>query len=112
MSYAIKATFHSLPVWPYTPTPAFDRRSGKNFRASWSDTLYELQYELDKLEAFNVVVSAGFQEGDIRLDGDPTDRKIFFTRALKRAHPDGGGDGDLFAAVQDAGRILGVNGGR
>ena len=29
--------------------------------------------------------------------------------ALKKAHPDGGGDADLFAAVRDAGRLLGVS---
>ncbi len=31
-----------------------------------------------------------------------------YNNALKKAHPDGGGNSDLFAAVRDAGRLLGV----
>lgn len=45
------------------------------------------------------------------FDSDELTRKAY-RQALKYAHPDGGGDSDLFAAVQDAGRLLGVGGTR
>lgn len=41
------------------------------------------------------------------LSNESTLRRLYL-HALKKAHPDGGGSPDLFAAVLDAGRILGV----
>lgn len=41
------------------------------------------------------------------MDSHDTVRKAY-RKALMYAHPDHGGDGDLFSAVQDAGKLLGV----
>lgn len=41
------------------------------FRAGWDDTLYKLEYELDKLGAAEVVIELALTEGEIRIDGWP-----------------------------------------
>ena len=43
------------------------------------------------------------------LNGADSLPRVVYNRALKRAHPDGGGSPDRFAAVRDAGRLLGVS---
>ena len=45
---------------------------------------------------------------DLVGGGGGFDLALAYKRALKKAHPDGGGTQELFAQVQDAGRILGV----
>jgi hypothetical protein len=62
-------TFHALPTWPYPDT--HPRRGRYIFRAGWADTLDLIARELGHLEAFHVVLQAGFREGDLRLDGLP-----------------------------------------
>lgn len=61
--------FHTLPAWPYPDT--HPRRGRSTFRSGWADTLNILDRELRLLEAFRVVLQAGFREGDLRLDGLP-----------------------------------------
>lgn len=196
-------TFRPLGHWPRESTPRYNRRSHATFRAAWSDTLWELESELDKIGARNVVIQADFRDGDIRLDGlpkanarvpehpgvivsfdspygplqymtdehanwqhnvraialglkalravdrygitktgeqytgwkalptgsgittreaaaeligrlsgvAPTDDdgwRTAYRAAIKKAHPDGGGDADTFQKVQDAGKLLGI----
>lgn len=60
-------TFRALPIWPHGKTS--DRRSRWAFKASWEDTLALLNYELDRIDARNVVIAAGFGEHEIRKDG-------------------------------------------
>lgn len=62
-------TFRPLPVWPHKPTE--NRRSRWTFRQGWEDTIILLEYELERLNAANPIIAAGFAEGDIRLDGLP-----------------------------------------
>lgn len=64
--------FRSLPKakWLHPQTPPHRRKSGA-FRASWSDTLDLVQYELLRVKAKDIIIGAGFREGDIRLDGWP-----------------------------------------
>lgn len=62
-------TFRPLPVWPYVPTE--NRRSRWTFRNGWEDTVYLLEYEIERLDGRNPVIGAGFREADIRLDGLP-----------------------------------------
>lgn len=59
--------FRPLRVWDGPPT------SGKRaqFKASYSETLALLDYELGRLNARNIVIEAAFDERDIRLDGRP-----------------------------------------
>lgn len=61
--------FRPINHWP----PDFSRakQSSDPFRASWSDTLGILQWELGWLGSNEVVIEAGFRERDIRLDGWP-----------------------------------------
>lgn len=65
----MRATFRALPVWPYPVTA--ERRSRWTFKASWSETLSLLEYEIDRLSGHTIVIGAGFRTGDIRLDGMP-----------------------------------------
>lgn len=62
-------TFHPLAAWPHRDTSP--RRGPHTFRAGWGDTLTILDRELDHLEAFHVVLQAGFRPQDLRLDGLP-----------------------------------------
>lgn len=62
-------TFRALPVWPYPPTS--QRRGWSTFKAGWQDTLHKLDYELDRLSAYECVIGAGFRDQDLRLDGLP-----------------------------------------
>ena len=64
-------TFRPLPVCPYQATPPSQRRSQWTFRAGWQDTLDSLEHELSLLSAHDMVIGAGFREGDIRRDGMP-----------------------------------------
>jgi hypothetical protein len=66
----IAARFRPLR-WEGPSTPASQRRSRSTFKASWSDTLDRLDYELTSLRAVDIVIEAGFREQDIRLDGWP-----------------------------------------
>jgi hypothetical protein len=63
------ATFRPLPVWPYPPTRY--RRSRVTFRASWQNTLDLLSREVEAIGGSAIIIAAGFEEGDIRLDGMP-----------------------------------------
>lgn len=65
----VKYAFRPLATWPYPATPY--RRGASTFRAGWQDTLDLLEYELDRIDGSNVIIAAGFREGDIRLDGMP-----------------------------------------
>lgn len=64
-----EVTFRAMPVWPHGKTG--DRRSRWAFKAAWSDTLALLKAELDRTNASNVIIAAGFQEHEIRQDGMP-----------------------------------------
>src|SRR5260370_5130150 len=69
----MKFEYRPLPaVWPTGKrTPASEGRSSP-FRASYSDTLRLLSYELNQLEAREpIVAEAGYQGHEIRLDGLP-----------------------------------------
>lgn len=62
--------FHPLPTWPERSTPAEERKSG-TFKAGWNDTLDLLDRELRHLDARDIVIQAGLQPADIRVDGWP-----------------------------------------
>lgn len=57
--------------WQGDPTPPRSRKSQWTFRASYRETLALLEFELDKLDARDVVIEADFRETDIRVDGWP-----------------------------------------
>lgn len=63
------AMFRALPIWPHPVTG--NRKSRYTFQASWSTTLRLVGYEVGRLDGSNVIIAAGFREGDIRLDGMP-----------------------------------------
>lgn len=65
----MKFTFRPLTLFPpeFHAPPTFSNP----FRAGYQDTLDLLMRELDKLQAREFVIEAGFREGDIRLDGLP-----------------------------------------
>lgn len=67
----IDVTFRPLAIWPYESTPESARRGYSTFRSGWADTLALLGYELNRLEARNVVLGCGLREQDIRMDGWP-----------------------------------------
>lgn len=73
----MRVTFRPLPVWPYRETPYRERRSRSTFRVSYPDTLADLAYQIMFLnpgydvDDLNVVFGAGFEERDIRKDGQP-----------------------------------------
>jgi len=59
---------------PLTTFPAEFHRApnySNPFRAGWTDTLYKLEFELDKLGAGEVVIELALTESEIRLDGWP-----------------------------------------
>lgn len=55
--------------WDGPYTALLSRKGAYNFKATWASTLDLLDRELFNLQAQNVVLQAGFQESDIRLDG-------------------------------------------
>lgn len=65
----MNVTLRPLSAWPHPDTRR--RRSRYTFKAAWQDTLDLLRRELRHLRASNVVIGAGFQESDLRLDGMP-----------------------------------------
>jgi hypothetical protein len=67
----IDATFRPLQTWPHPNTSAWHRRSSSTFKAPWSDTLFKLDSEIRKLGGRSVIIAAGFQPRDLRLDGWP-----------------------------------------
>lgn len=58
--------YRRLDMWPGPETT--DRRSS-TFSATWEQTLIDLDYELDKLEARHVVFLVAVGARDVRLDG-------------------------------------------
>lgn len=64
-------TYRPLPNWPFPATPWDQRRSRWTFKASWSDTLDKLEYEIGRLDGSSVVFGIGLEERDIRKDGLP-----------------------------------------
>lgn len=58
-----------ISTWP----EEFKRqRSWTNpFRAGWDDTLYKLQFEVEKLGAHDLVIELALTEAEIRIDGWP-----------------------------------------
>lgn len=69
----MRLVYRPLPaIWPSgTRTPSYARRSAP-FRASWSRTINLLDSELRHISAQDpIVIEAGFQEAEIRLDGLP-----------------------------------------
>lgn len=71
MVVTLQYRFRPLPTWPHPVTPLSKRRGPSTFRVGFNDTLGLLEQELWYLRGANVVIGAGFQEGDIRLDGMP-----------------------------------------
>jgi hypothetical protein len=60
------------PVWPTGPRTPRAERQASRFKASYANTLEKLEYELRMLEAVEpVVLEAGYQPHEIRLDGLP-----------------------------------------
>jgi hypothetical protein len=59
--------FRPLGAWPYPDTNR--RRPAHTFTASWSDTIWILESELEHLGAEHVVIQADFDESQIRVDG-------------------------------------------
>ncbi|MCA1570764.1 MAG: J domain-containing protein [Chloroflexi bacterium] len=59
------------PLGPWLEPDTDPRRSRYTFKAPWSDTLNLLAYELDHLDARNIVLQADFREQDLRADGMP-----------------------------------------
>lgn len=64
-------TFRPWVAWPETPTPPSERRSRQTYRQGWSDTLARLRYELERIQARDVVVQLDLAERQIRNDGWP-----------------------------------------
>lgn len=61
---------------PYQdPNPRKARKSSQ-FRATYAKTLKDLDYELSKVGAREVVIEAGFRDDQIRLDGWPYGRAV------------------------------------
>jgi hypothetical protein len=67
----VNYTFRPLPVWPYPATPDSNRRSWWTFKADWRDTLALLAHEIEWISGRDVIIGAGFREGDVRQDGMP-----------------------------------------
>lgn len=70
MSDAVRFRFRPL-TWAGKSTPPEQRLGRYRFRASYSDTLDRLRYELVSLGASEAVIEADFREQDIRQDGLP-----------------------------------------
>jgi len=66
----INLTFRPVHLWPKVPTPRAKQRDAA-FRASYSDTLDLLEYELGRLNARDIIVQAYFTLDQIRNDGWP-----------------------------------------
>jgi hypothetical protein len=60
-------TFRPLPLWPHPIT--HNRRSRSTFKAGWDSTMKMLARELEHLGARDVMLAAGFNESEIRMDG-------------------------------------------
>jgi hypothetical protein len=59
-------------VWPTGQRTAASERRRSQFKASWTRTMEQLQYELRMLDAIEpIVLEAGYQPREIRLDGLP-----------------------------------------
>jgi hypothetical protein len=59
-------------VWPTGQRTPRDQRQYSRFKAPYSRTLEQLQYELRQLDAVEpIVLEAGYQAHEIRLDGLP-----------------------------------------
>ena len=63
----MQVTFRPLPDWPH-PKGA---RRWPRFKASWTDTMRQLEHEIIQLHGRNVIFGVGLRESDIRLDGQP-----------------------------------------
>lgn len=61
-------TFRPLTQWPREETK--DRKRGQ-FRVARIQLMDHLDAELEKIGARNLVIQAGFSEGDLRIDGTP-----------------------------------------
>ncbi len=64
----IEAQFRPLPKW--TESRSLENRRSP-FKSAYVVSLNTLEYELEKLEATNIVIQAGFDRRDIRNDGWP-----------------------------------------
>jgi hypothetical protein len=69
----INANFRPLPKWSELKELQY-RRS--QFRSDYTVTLNTLEYELNQLEADNIVIEAGFDRAEIRNDGWPYSGKL------------------------------------
>jgi hypothetical protein len=65
---SLSIQFRPLSIWPGKRTSL---RTAARFKASYPDTLSLLETELDKLNAKQVIIQAGFQLNEIRVDGWP-----------------------------------------
>ncbi len=59
--------YEALPVWPLQPS----NRKASGFSATWGQTLALLDRELIALGTEVLIIQAGFDAGQIRLDGYP-----------------------------------------
>jgi len=66
----LEARFRPIDRWPGTPTPSNNRKRS-TFRASYATTLDELEKELNKLRAKDIVIQIALGFNDIRNDGWP-----------------------------------------
>lgn len=77
----MNVVFRPMPIWPYTATRSYDRRSPWTFKAGWQSTLDLLEKELRQINGRDVVIGGGWRERDIRLDGMPR------SNAAEPTHP-------------------------
>lgn len=68
-----RINWRSLDRWPANKpaTPSAERKSGAAFMATYGTTLNDLEYELDQIEARDVVVEIDMEPRDLRLTGEP-----------------------------------------
>lgn len=65
-----------LGTWPANrkPTPGNDRATGSTFQAGWPKTLDELEYELGRITARDVVIEIDIDPRELRRNGEPLAR--------------------------------------
>jgi hypothetical protein len=66
----LEARFRPIDKWPGIPTPSYHRKRS-TFSAGYQKTLNELEGELNKLRAKNIVIQIALDLSDIRNDGWP-----------------------------------------
>lgn len=71
MTHEIAVAFEPIDRWEGVLTPPDQRRSRHTFRATYSETVDTLLYELGRLDVREVTIQLALGWGDIRRDGLP-----------------------------------------